>query len=311
MLGYLPFQVGTGYVNALNAVKAATGQAYKTTTARTQAFGDQRYVYLQYIGGAFAATSDWMDGSVPVFAEASSISFNASFPSSPATPLQWQMNIYGPNDNQVTACGTQLPPQIFINPPCTVANGSTSITYTLSNASYIASLDNTGFNTGTWTVQVINFDQGTPTTLTVDVQYPARASTHMKNAHDVTVSDSSSGGILGQEKAILQTWTGAVTSTMVLAPAGATSVSADVTQPTNTVISAVQIVTVDNAGNVLEIRGGYVATQADLTARATQIQQQLLTTTDPTQILALQTELSAIQAALPNAPLTASLSALP
>jgi len=139
----------------------------------------------------------------------------------------------------------------------------------------------------------------------------SRQGLYLNTAHDVTVSDSGSGGLQGQEEAILQTWTGAVICTIVLAQAGATLVSADVAQPTNTVVSAIQVVIVDSAGNILEVRGGYVATQADLTARASQIRQQLPTTTDPAQILALQTELSAIQASLPNAPLTASLPALP
>src|SRR5438309_8623262 len=99
----------------------------------------------------------------------------------------------------------------------------------------------------------------------------SRQGLYLNTAHDVTVSDSGSGGLQGQEEAILQTWTGAVICTIVLAQAGATLVSADVAQPTNTVVSAIQVVIVDSAGNILEVRGGYVATQADLTARASQI----------------------------------------
>ncbi len=79
----------------------------------------------------------------------------------------------------------------------------------------------------------------------------------------------------------------------------------------NNVISVVQIVLVDNSGNIIEVRGAFVMTQTDLNTRAAQIQQLLLTTTDPTQVAALNTELSAIQTALLTAPLTENLPALP
>jgi len=158
---------------------------------------------------------------------------------------------------------------------------------------------------------VFDFNEGSAATLTVDVLYPAKAHTSMNNAHSIHVTDSQTGGLAGSEQAIIQTTSGTVLTTIPIANQGATTVSADVTQSTSTVISVVQIVLVDNNGNVLEVRGGFVTTQSDLNARAAQIQQLLLTTTSPTQIAALQTELSAVQAALPTAPLTASLPTLP
>ncbi len=306
MLGSLPFQVGTGYVNALNAVKLALGKGFQTGNNKAQAFGDQRFTYQAYIGGEVAVTDNWMDGNFPVYSGATSVSFTASW-STPSTDLQWQVNVYGPNDNEVTSCFSPLPDLLFVQPSCPIADGTTSVSYTVTNSSYIASLDNPGFTSGTWTIQVINFNNPQTITLTVDVNYPAKASTHMKNAHDIQVTDSQTGGLSGQENALLESYTGTVLSTITLAPSGASVVSADVTQSTNTVISAVQIVTVDSNGNVLEVRGGWVTTQSDLNTRAAQIQQQLLTTIDPTQVTALKTELSAVQAALPTAPLTATL----
>ncbi len=305
MLGYLPFQVGTGYVNALNAIKAAQGLGFKPTTTRVQAFGDQRFIYTQFIGGEVAITDDWLDGNFPVFQGARSININASFPGAPATPLEWQLNGWGPNDQQVVRCRTSPLAK------CSIAVGATSVVFTISNATLIASLNNPGFNAGTWTIQVINFGTPTTTTLTVDIQYPARASTQLKNAHDVEVDDSQPGGLQGSEESILQTWAGTITGTLFLAQAGTTTVTTQVTQATNTVISVVQVVVVDSTGTIVEVRGAFVTTQADLNARAQQIQQLLLTTTDPTQVSTLQTELSAIQAALPGAPLTETLPVLP
>lgn len=307
MFGYLPYQDGTGYVNALSAVKSALGQGFRPTVTRVQAFGDQRFIYTQFIGGAGVITAAWLDGSVPVFQGAKNITFLAQFPT-PTTILQWEMDIYAPNDHAVADCGRTDP-----NSDCVVPFvGGTSMSYKVTNATLIATLNNQGFNSGMWTVRVFNFDQGSPVTLTVDVNYTAKSTTHMGNGHEVDTSDHESGGLKGEEDAVIQTWTGTVLTSVVLASAGTTDVSAAIVQPTNTVIQVVHIVVVDSNGNIIEERGAFVMTQSDLTTRVAQIQQLLLTTTDPAKVSALQTELSTIQTALPTAPLTEnSLPALP
>lgn len=294
MLGYLPFQVGTGYVNALSAVKAAQGQAFTPIQTRIQAFGDQRFIYKQFIGGAVAVTDNWQDGSVPVFTGALNMTINVSW-TTPATPLQWQISVYGPNDTDVadrfpgTTIGTE---------------GAISSTIVIKGAAYIASFNNPGFNSGTWTIQVLNFNNPQTSTITVDVNYPAKAKAHMDNGHDVEVNDNEQGGMQGQEEAVLQSNDGTIITVIPIAAAGATSISAHITQPASTVIQVVQIVIVDSNGNIIEIRGAFVTTQSDLNARLAQIQALLGTTTDPATVSALQTEQTAMQAALPNAPLT-------
>jgi len=301
MLGYLPFQVGTGYVNALSAVKAAQGQSFTPTQTRVQAFGDQRYIYKQFIGGAVVVTDNWQDGSVPVFNGALNMTINVSWTTA-ATPFQWQISVYGPNDTDAadrfpgTTIGTE---------------GATSSTIVIKGAAYIASFNNPGFNSGTWTVQVLNFNNPQTSTITVDVNYPAKAKTNMNNSHDIGAIDNEQGGIKGQEEAILQANDGTILTTIPIASAGATSVSAHITQPVNTVIQVVQIVVVDSNGNMIEIRGAWVTTKSDLNTRVAQIQQLLMTTTDPAQVTALQTELTAIQAVLPTTPLTEIPPALP
>jgi hypothetical protein len=301
MLGYLPFQVGTGYVNALSAVKAAQGQAFTPTQTRVQAFGDQRYIYTQFIGGAVVVTDNWQDGSVPVYGGALNMTINVSW-TTPAQPLQWVISVYGPNDTDVvdkfpgTTIGTQ---------------GATTSTIVIKGAAYIASFNNPGFNSGTWTVQVLNFNNPQTSTITVDVNYPAKAKTNMNNAHNIGVSDSQQGGLKGQEEAVLQSNDGTILAVIPIAAAGATSITDRITQPTNTVIQVVQIAVVDSNGNVIEIRGAWVTTQTDLNARVAQIQQLLLTTTDTTQRTALNTELAAIQAALPTTPAIENILTLP
>ncbi len=311
MLGYLPYQVGTGYVNALSAAKAALGQGFKPSTTRVQAFGDQRFTYTMFLGGAAAQTGVWLGTSTPVFQGAKSITFQASWPT-PALPRQWRMEIYAPNDFIVAHCDRLFNP----SPPGTLAcfrtkGGETGFTFTINNATLISSLNNPGKTSGTWDAILIDFDQGSPGTLTIDVRYPSKAGTHLNSAHDIHDDDSEPGGLPGQEDAVLQLNDGTILSTIPIAPAGATIVYAEVNQPVNTVISVVQIVVVDNNGNIIEVRGAFVMTQADLNARVQQIQQLLLTTTDPTQVASLKTELSAIQATLPTAPLTETLPGLP
>ncbi len=305
MLGYLPYQVGTGYVDALNGLRAAQSKGFKTVTVKTQAFGDQQYTYTQYLGGLGITTGTWITANVPVFQGAQQIRLNASWPL-PAT-IEWEVDVYAPNDYAVADCGRTRSNSDCIAPGI----GATSVAYTISSSAFIASLNNPGFTAGTWEVNVYDFNEGSPATLTVDVTYPVKAGTSLNNAHSIHVIDSQTGGMQGPEEAIIQSTSGTVLATMPIANAGATSVSADVTQNTSTVISVVQVVVVDGNGNVLEVRGGFVATQSDLNTRVMQIQQLLLTTTDPTQISALQTELSAIQAALPTAPVTANLPVLP
>ncbi len=305
MLGYLPYQVGTGYVDAANALRATQSRGFKTPTVKAQDFGDQQYTYIQYLGGLGITTGTWIVASVPVFQGAQGIRLNASWPL-PAT-FEWEVDVYAPNDYAVADCGRTRSDSDCIGP----AIGATSVAYTIDGSAIIASLNNPGNSAGTWTVRVFDFNEGSPATLTADVLYPAKAHTSMNNAHSIHVTDSQTGGLAGSEQAIIQTTSGTVLTTIPIANLGATTVAADVTQSTSTVISVVQIVLVDNNGNVIEVRGGFVTTQSDLNARTAQIQQLLLTTTSPTQITALQTELSAIQAALPTAPLTASLPTLP
>jgi hypothetical protein len=301
MLGYLPSQVGTGYVNALSAVKAAQGQSFTPTQTRVQAFGDQRYIYKQFIGGAVVVTDNWQDGSVPVFNGALNMTINVSWTTA-ATPFQWQISVYGPNDTDVadrfpgTTIGTE---------------GATSSTIVIKGAAYIASFNNPGFNSGTWTVQVLNFNNPQTSTITVDVNYPAKAKTNMNNSHDIGAIDNDQGGIKGQEEAILQANDGTILTTIPIASAGATSISAHITQAVTTVIQVVQIVVVDSNGNIIEIRGAWVTTQSDLNTRVAQIKQLLSATTDPAQVAALQTELSAIQTTPPTTPLTENLPGLP
>jgi hypothetical protein len=146
---------------------------------------------------------------------------------------------------------------------------------------------------------------------TIDVNYPTKTHGALNNAHDVQVSDSAPGGLQGNEQAVLQSYDGTVSSTSTIAQAGSTAFNVDIAQPANTAISVVQLVVVDSNGNIVEVRGAWVTTQADLNNRASQIQQGLLTTTDPAQITALQTEASAIQSALLTAPLSENLPALP
>jgi serine protease AprX len=301
MLGYLSFQVGTGYVNALSAVRAAQGQGFKPTVTRIQAFGDQRYIYTQFIGGAVAVTDNWQDGSVPVFNGAKNISITVSW-TTPAQPLQWEVFVFAPNDQQVALLfpGTDIGSQ-----------GATSVSTTVTNSTFIASVNNPGQTSGTWTVQVVNFNNPQTSTITVDVNYPGKAKTQMQNAHDIQSKDSSTSGLPANEYAVTQLNDGTVLSTILLAPAGAKTITADITQPANTVISVVQIVLVDNSGNIVEVRAAWVTTQTDLNARAAQIQQLLVTTADPTQVTTLQTELNAIQAAMPTTPITENLPALP
>ena len=307
MLGYLHYQAGSGYVNALNALKLELGQSFKPTTTRVQAFGDQRFIYTQFIGGAGAVTSAWLDGSTPVFAGAKNITWTASFPT-PAVPLQWEMDIYAPNDNPVADCGRTTDP----NSPCVVpAIGGTTMRYKVTNSTYITTVNNSGFTSGTWTTRIFNFDYGSPVTLTVDVNYPAKAGSHMGNGHEVDVNDQMSGGLKGEEVAILQTWTGNVVTSTVLASVGSSVVSAAIVRPASSVIQVVHIVVVDGSGTIVEERGVFVTTQTDLNTRLVQIQQLLTTTTDPTQMTALQAEQAAIQSALPNAPLTEVFSDLP
>src|SRR5213593_4570387 len=305
MLGYQPYQVGTGYVDAANALRAAQSKGFKTPTVKAQAFGDQQYTYIQYLGGLGITTGTWIVASVPAFQGAQEIRLNASWPL-PAT-FEWEVDVYAPNDYAVADCGRTRSDSDCIGP----AIGATSVAYTISGSALIASLNNPGNSAGTWTVRVFDFNEGSAATLTVDVLYSAKAHTSMNNAHSIHVTDSQTGGLAGSEQAIIQTTSGTVLTTIPIANQGATRVSADVTQSTSTVISVVQIVLVDNNGNVLEVRGGFVTTQSDLNARAAQIQQLLLTSTSPTQITALHAELAAVQAALPTAPLTASLPTLP
>jgi len=304
MLGYLPFQVGAGYTDATHALNSALGQNFQTTKVKAQDFGDQRFTYTQYLGGLAATTGTWISASVPVFQGAQQITLTASWPL-PAT-FEWEVDVYAPNDYAVADCGRTRSNSDCIGPFI----GDTSVSYTINNTTLIASLNNPGFTAGTWTVRVFDFNEGSPATLTADVFYAAKAHTSMNNAHSIHVSDSQTGGLTG-ETAVTQTTTGTVLATTSLASPGSTSVTADVNQATSTVIPVVQIVVVDSNGNIIEVRGAWVTTQADLNARAAQIQQQLLTTTDPAQITALNTELAAIQGALPTAPTTENIPLLP
>ena len=311
MLGYLQFQVGNGYVNALNAVKTALGQSVRTTTNRVQTFGDQRFVYTEYLGGAGAATTIWLGTSTPVYPGAQSISFKASWPL-PADPRQWRMEIYAPNDTVIAACASATSGKLTLGVPCIRTNGTeTSLTYTINNPSLISSLNNPGKTSGTWDVILLNFHYGEAGTITIDVNYPTKTHSALTNAHDVQVSDSAPGGLQGNEQAVVQSYDGTVSSTSTIAQAGSTAFNIDIVQPANSAISVVQLVVVDSNGKIVEVRGAWVTTQADLNNRASQIQQLLLTTTDPAQIAALQTEASAIQSALLTAPLSENLPALP
>ncbi|HZY94231.1 MAG TPA: S8 family serine peptidase [Candidatus Bathyarchaeia archaeon] len=169
MLGYLPYQAGTGYTNALSAVRTAIGQGFSRTSIPVQAFGDQRFIYTQFIGGAGVITAAWLSASVPVFNGALNMTFKASFPVPASSVLQWESDIYGPNDYAVADCGVTRPKS-----DCIFARtGDTSMNYKITNSTFIASLNNPGFNSGTWDVRVLNFDQGSQVTLTVDINYPA------------------------------------------------------------------------------------------------------------------------------------------
>ncbi len=311
MLGYLTFQVGTGFVNAQNAVRLALGQGVQLSNTRTQAFGDQRYIYTEYLGGAFGATTVWLGTSTPVYQGVQSITFKASW-ATPALPRQWRMEIYAPNDKVIAACASATSGKLSLGVPCLRTNGNeTSLTYAINNATLISSLNNPGKTSGIWDVILLNFDYGEAGTITIDVNYPAKTHQSMMNAHDLQETDSQQGGLQGSEEAILQAYDGTVLTTQQVAVVGATTVSTDITQPVNTVITVTQIVVVDTNGNILEVRGAWVTTQADLNTRAAQIQQLLLTTTDPAQVSALQTELSTVQTALLTAPLSENLPVLP
>ncbi len=311
MLGYLPFQVGTGHVNALSAVRTALGQGVHSYTGKVQAFGDQRFVFTEFLGGAGAATAVWLGSSTPVYQGALSLTFKASW-AIPALPRQWRMEIYAPNDHVIAACASLTSGKLSLGVPCIRTNGTeTSLSFQVNNASLISGLNNPGKTSGTWDVILLNFDAGEAGTITVDVNYPVKSHQTMNNAHDLAVSDSQQGGLQGQEESLLETYDGRVLATTLIGASGAATISGDIMQPVNSVISVVQIVVVDGNGNIVETRGGWVTTQADLNSRAGQIQQLLLTTTSPTQITALQTEQSAIQAALLTAPLTENLPVLP
>ena len=290
MVGYLPHQVGEGRTNAFNAVKLALGKGFKPTKVREEAFGIQRFVYKGFIGGAVAATANWADTNTPVFSGAQRLSFDLrwTLPANPtvcqpgvACTSEWRNDIYGPNDVQVTRFrSTTL---------------GTGVSFTVDDPAAIASFNNPGLDRGTWTVAVVNFGEGSEFTLTVDVQYPTKSKTSMDTAKKVHVEDSESHN--GQLSAVFQTYQGTVQSVNSLTPGSQT-----ITQPTGSLVSIVQVVVVDTAGDIVEVRGAFVMTQADLTARADAIQQQLLATLDPALAGELQAELSAIQSALLTAP---------
>ena len=167
MLGYLSYQAGTGYANTLNAVKSALGQRFTRTSITTQNTGTERYTYTQYFGGSFVVTAAWMSASVPVFKGARSITYTATWPTPTTNVLQWEMNIYAANDYAVSDCG-----RTRSDSDCIFGRtGATSMSYSVTDSTFIASLNNPGFTAGTWDVRVFNFDLGSPVTLTVDVNY--------------------------------------------------------------------------------------------------------------------------------------------
>ncbi len=296
MLGYLPYQVGDGRANALNAVKAALARGFRPTKTREESFGTQQFVYKGFIGGAVAATSNWADANVPVFSGAQRITFDLSWtlPSNPtvcqpgvACTSEWRNDIYGPNDTRVARFRST-----------TLGTGSS---VTVDGSTTIAGYNQPGFGSGTWTVAVVNFGEGSEFTLVVNVYYPEKSHVSMKTGKAVHVDDSSglSGGTLS---AIFQTYGGTVQG-LASIPTG----SADLSQPTGALVSVVQIVVVDAEGDVIEVRGAFVMTQSDLNARTVQIQQTLSTTLDPVLTANLNAELALIQQAILTAPNTESL----
>lgn len=289
MLGYLPYQVGDGRTNAFNAVRVALGKGFKPSKIREEAFGIQRFIYKGFIGGAVAATANWADANTPVFSGSQKITFNLTW-TLPANPTvcqpgvrcasEWRNDIIGPNDVSVTRFRST-----------TLGTGAS---FTIDDPAAIASFNQPGLDRGTWTTVVVNFGEGSEFTLVVDVFYPEKARTSMITSKKVHSEDTAS--TRGQLSAVFQTYDGTVQ--VLTAVAG----SADLTQPAGALIAVVQIVAVDSAGDIVEVRGAFVMTQADLNARAQEIQQLLLTTVDTSTVSELESELSAIQATLLTAP---------
>jgi hypothetical protein len=184
----------------------------------------------------------------------------------------------------------------------------------------IAAANNLGFTAGTWDVQVINFCPGDTVTLTVDVIYPERTRIiHEDDDGNGTGDDGDDDDEIDVDDEldddvtiIFQRFDGTIEGKVALQRTpGTRGLSARVANPSGSLVSIVQIVVLDASGLVKEIRGAYVTTQADLLARAQNIQSQLLTTTDPVVQGNLQAKLSAVQAAIPTAPTTESLPPLP
>lgn len=158
MLGYLSFQTGNGYTNALSAVRSALGKNFTPTTTKVENFGVQRFVYTAFTGGqACLVTTNWISANFPAFKGAQRIIFEANW-QRPATPLQWDMIIYAPNDTEMDFVFT--------------FGGETGMQTSIDSPETIAAANNPGFKAGTWDVQVINFCPGDTVTLTVDVVYP-------------------------------------------------------------------------------------------------------------------------------------------
>lgn len=286
-VGYLSFQQGEGYLNAHNAVKAAQGKGFKPTTVKTEAFGIQRFTYTTFIAGDVVVTSPTLSANFPAFQGAQEITFTLTWPI-PSYPRQWRMEIYGPNDSLVALFRSEV---------------QTSIEFQISNATLIASLNNRGFNSGTWTVLAINFGEGQALELTVDVLYPKKSTLSMKTASSLHVEDS--GGVNGVQAVVFQRYDGSLESLAQI------TTPTDIGTSSASVIVVVRVVTLNGAGNIVEVRGAFVMTQTDLSTRASEIQQLLLATTDPMQVSALEAELLAIQQAILTAPTSESLPPLP
>lgn len=309
MPGYLPFQVGAGHVNTARAVHAALSGSFTPGTVTVQNRGIQAYNLKAFeaLGLEIPLASTPVDNNFPTFNGAQYFNVTVSW-KTPGTLMDWNVRLYAPNDTR--AIRTSLPGGVIglngvYSPP-----SSTSLSFSISGASTIASYYNKGQSMGTWDVIVYNTHSAEAYQVNVQVHYAQTGHMHMgdgndnHDSRDIETDEKGAPDQSGNTEAVFQGYDGTVQGTQVLgtATAGAQlSISTTLHQPQGQVVQVVQLVIVDSNGNIVQWLDGWVTTQSDIQTRITQIQTALLTAS-PSQAVQLQAELAQLNTALTTAP---------
>lgn len=309
MPGYLPFQAGSGHVNTARAVRAAVTGSFSPGTVNVQNHGIQAYNLKAFeaLGLEVPLASTPVDNNFPTFTGAQYFNVTVSW-QRPSGPMGWNARLYAPNDTRAVRTG--LPGGVIGLNGVYGTPGSTSLSFSVSGASLIASYYNRGQTMGTWDVIVYNTQTAETYQVNVQVHYAQTGHMHMgdgsngQDSHDIQADENGSADQSGNVQAVFHSYDGTIQGTQSLgtATAGtALAISTTLAQPQGQVVQVVELVIVDSRGNVVQWLDGWVTTQSDIQTRIGQVRTALRTAT-PAQATQLQAELAQLNTALGTAP---------